>query len=155
MDALIIRRACDDADYRRFHALQLAYESELPADLRHPLAEAEHLPQVYAEPNAAFLALVGDAAAGCVASRRLDASTNVLQRLYVAPAYRSLGIARGLVDTVIATSRTAGYRRIVLDTDREQLRPAYALYCALGFSECDAYAPVDYAAPTYMELRLQ
>jgi GNAT superfamily N-acetyltransferase len=155
MGPVTIRRACDLEGFGIFHALQLAYEASLPPDLRHPLADVENLPQVYAEPNAAFVASVGGSPAGCIAARRLDPSTNVLQRLYVKPVYRGRGIARALVEAVIALSRTAAYDRVVLDTDRDQLEPAYALYRALGFTQCEPYAPVDYASPTFMELRLR
>jgi len=34
------------------------------------------------------------------------------------------------------------------------LRAAYQLYCRLGFEPCPAYAPAEYANPTYMELVL-
>ena len=154
MSAATIRRACDPTTFGLFHALQREYEESLPPDLRHSLSGVEHLPRIYAEPNAAFVAFVGDFAAGCVAARRLDASTNILQRLYVKPAYRGLGIARGLVGAVISDSRSHRYQRVVLDTDHRQLEPAYALYLALGFTECEPYSPVDYASPTYMELSL-
>ena len=43
---------------------------------------------------------------------------------------------------------------VVLDTHAERLPAAYGLYLSLGFSDCDAYGTVDYACPTYMELRL-
>ena len=112
------------------------------------------MPEVYAEPNAAFVALADAETVGCVAARGLDASTLVLQRLYVPPACRGLGIAHALVGAVIAHARTRAYRRVVLDTDRERLAPAYRLYRALGFTECAQYAPVDYASPTFMELLL-
>jgi GNAT superfamily N-acetyltransferase len=150
-----LMRAREAADLKRFRELQLEYEESLPPDLRHSLPELAALEHVYADPNAAFLAYDGDDPAGCVAVTELDASTSVLKRLYVKPSYRGRGIARGLVDEVIAFSRERGHRRVVLDTERTRLSAAYQLYLSLGFVDCEPYGPVDYASPTYMQLLLE
>lgn len=153
--ALRFVRAREARDFERFHALQLEYEESLPADLRHSLPEVGALDEIYAGANAVFLAYAGDDAAGCVAVTALDASTSVLKRLYVSPAHRNRGIARSLVEAVIAFSREHRHGRIVLDTERTRLSAAYQLYLSLGFEDCEPYGPVDYANPTYMELRLR
>ena len=138
------------------HELLLEYERSLPPDLRHgAVSDGESLTKAYGESNAAFLALVDGATAGCIVLTGFDASTAVMKRLYVKPAYRQFGIARALVATLIAFAREHQYRRVVLDTDRERLNAAYRLYESLGFNDCKPYAAVDYANPTYMELRLQ
>jgi hypothetical protein len=62
--------------------------------------------------------------------------------------------SRGVAEA-LTFLRESGYRRVVLDTDKERLRAAYELYGSLGFSECEPYGPVDYASPTFMELRLR
>jgi hypothetical protein len=46
------------------------------------------------------------------------------------------------------------YARIALDTERERLPAAYALYASLGFRDCEPYGPVSYENPTFMELPL-
>ena len=153
--ALDVRRARDIAEFQQFRALQIEYEESLPPDLRHSLPDLPGLQMIYDGPNAAFLASTDQNSSGCMAVSRLDVSTSVLQRLYVTPAYRGLGIARALIDVATSFSRNQNHDRIVLDTDRERLPSAYQLYLSLGFENCDPYGPVEYACPTYMELRLR
>jgi GNAT superfamily N-acetyltransferase len=149
-----VRRVRSAEDFERFHALLIEYESSLPADLRHgSVPEPARLHVDYAG-FGAFLAVVDDVAAGCVGVVERDPSTAIVQRLYVTPTHRNLGLARSLVDAAIAFARSQRYRRIVLDTDRERLRPAYELYRSYGFVECEPYGAVDYATPTFMELPL-
>jgi GNAT superfamily N-acetyltransferase len=153
--AVHVRRARDIAEFQQFRALQIEYEQSLPPDLRHSLPDLPSLQTIYDGPDAAFLASIDQDASGCTAVTRLDVSTSVLKRLYVAPAYRGLGIARALIDVATSFSRDQQHDRIVLDTDRERLPAAYQLYLSLGFEQCEPYGPVDYASPTYMELRLR
>jgi putative acetyltransferase len=154
-ETLTIRRIHSTAQFAQLRELLVEYENSLPVDLRHNgNLDLRSLRIGDAAPNAAFLSLVDQNAAGCVALRCLDASTSLMQRLYVKPAYRQLGVARALVATAIQFSRDHQHRRIVLDTDRERLRAAYNLYVSLGFVQCEPYGSVDYACPTYMELRL-
>lgn len=152
-----IQRAQTTTEFELFRELLVEYEQSLPPDLRHDLKapEVRMLGIEYDEPNAAFLALVDRVAAGCVALTTLDASTGVIKRLYVKRAYRQLGIARTLLTAAIQFAREQRHLRVVLDTDRERLHPAYKLYLELGFVECEPYGSVDYICPTYMELRLQ
>jgi carbonic anhydrase len=149
----ITQRVHSSAQFQQFRELQVAYEDSLPADLRHGLPDLAGLEILYAEPNAAFLGLVDDKAAGCVAVTTLDASTDILKRLYVDPTFRGSGVARALMNAALHFSREHERLRVVLDTDRERLNGAYRLYLSLGFQECAPYGPVDYACPTYMELR--
>ncbi len=149
-----IHRLLDIAQFQQFRALQVAYEESLPPDLRHSLPDLADLELLYAEPNAAFLGRIGNEAAGCVALVSLGKSETVVQRLYVDPAFRKAGVARALVEAALDFSRERRRLRVVLDTDRERLTAAYLLYKSLGFKECAPYGPVDYASPTFMELRL-
>jgi GNAT superfamily N-acetyltransferase len=148
--------AKDEADFRRFRQLVAEYEESLPADLKHSEFEREidDLPAYYGPPGAAFVATAGDRPAGCVALSILDASTAVIKKLYVAPAYRNLGLARRLLAALIDFARDRSVARLVLDTERERLPAAYQLYLSLGFRECEPYGDVDYRCPTFMELNL-
>jgi len=149
-----VQRVQRSAQFEQFRRLQVAYEESLPADLRHGLLDLASLEILYGEPNAALLGLVDDKPAGCVAITMLDTSSDVLKRLYVDPAFRNVGLARSLVNAALQRSREHQRLRVVLDTDRERLNAAYKLYVSLGFQECMPYGPVDYARPTYMELRI-
>lgn len=151
-----ISRVAGDADFWRLYDLFVEYEADLPPELRHgAVPEIGELRAVYTRRNAAFLATLRGAAAGCVAVRELDAETAVMLRLFVKPASRGLGAARLLVNATIEHARSAEYRRMVLDTNKERLMPAYRLYRSLGFQECQPFATVTYECPTFMELLLK
>jgi GNAT superfamily N-acetyltransferase len=141
--------------FREFHAIQVEYEGTLPADLQHDLPAAADLPAAYAEPNAAFLGAVDSELAGTIAVVSLDETTDVLQRLYVRPAFRGAGLARALIGAVIERARERGRARVVLDTDSDRMATAYRLYRSFGFDECAPYGPVRSGCPTYMELRFE
>lgn len=150
-----VRQLHSAEDFRRLRDLFEAYEADLPPALRHgAVPGVEELAQTFAGSNAAFLASIGDDDAGCVAVRAFDANTAQLRHLFVAPRHRGFGAARLLTVTAIEFARRQAYDRIVLDTNKEQLQPAYLLYCSLGFHECEPFATVTYECPTYMELAL-
>ena len=145
------RRAQTPNDFADLRALFVEYEESLPAMLRHgTIPAARELQARFAAENAAFLS-----EAGCVAIERLDACTAILRHLYVKPAFRGRGAARALSNAAIGFAREVGYERLVLDTHRESMPQAYALYRSLGFSDCEPYAPVAYEPATHMELRLR
>ncbi len=153
---LHVTQAITDEDCADLQALLVAYERYLPADLRHGSEPTlDEVRARYRAPNAAFLASVDGAAAGCVAMMRVDDTTASLQRLFVDPAVRRAGAGRALVRAVVERARAQGYRRLALDTHKSQLAGAYGLYVSLGFVECEpAYRAEHTACATFMELAL-
>lgn len=149
-------RATTAQSFERFRELVIEYDNSLPADLRHSdfAQQVESLAQDYAPPSAAFIAFAGEEPAGCIAVKQLDESTAIIKKLYVKPAYRNRGFARALVGAATEFARSMHYSRLVLDTERRRLSAAHALYVALGFEDCEPYGAVDYASPTFMQLRL-
>jgi len=106
--------------------------------------ELAALPGEYAPPGGVLLiARDGEAPAGCVALRRLDAGTGEMKRMYVREAYRGSGLGRRLAAAVIEEARKKSYARVMLDT-LPKLAPAIALYRDLGFRETVPYL----ASPT-------
>lgn len=75
-------------------------------------------------------------AVGCL--KRLSESTGEVQRMYVRPACRGKGIARLLVNRLIADARAIGYRTLRLESLRF-LGAAHALYHSAGFVDIDPY----------------
>ena len=115
--------------------------------------ELEALPGAYAPPGGVLLiARDDDTAAGCVALRRLDASTAEMKRMYVRETHRGTGLGRRLALEVIEAARKRGHGRIVLDT-LPKLTTAIALYRDLGFRGCGPYLPAPTPGALCFELR--
>ncbi len=101
--------------------------------------ELAALPAPYAPPGGVLiLARVAENIAGCVGLRPLGEGTGEMKRLYVRPAFRSLGLGKLLIDAVIRNAREARYRELRLDT-LSSMRAAQALYRKLGFVEIEPY----------------
>jgi GNAT superfamily N-acetyltransferase len=157
MSRVTVARVESEADYEPFRALLRRYQEGLPEDLRVRNLELElkTLQEKYPRPDCAlFVAHDGGAPAGCVLVKPFDPLSLELRRLYVEPAARGIGAARALMEVAVAFARERSYARIVLDTERDRLRPAYELYLNLGFVECAEYAPAEYPNATFMELVL-
>ena len=151
-----MRAVAGEAEFRALRGLFVEYEADLPAHLRHGAVPGlAKLIGTYAGNNRAFLAMADGAAIGCVAVREFDRQSALLLRLYVKPAHRGLGVARTLVESVIGFARERNRRRVILDTNKAALDPAYRLYRSMGFAECEPFSAVTYACPTFMELRLR
>jgi len=151
-----VRRVRTPREFERFGALAAEYEASLPPHLRHAdlAGELDRIEHGGAAGDAAFMAGPEGEEGATVAAVALDDATAVVKKLFVRAAPRRRGYARALMEAAIAWCRDAGFRRVVLDTQRDDLGEAYALYRSLGFRECAPYGPVDYANPTYMEKEL-
>jgi ribosomal protein S18 acetylase RimI-like enzyme len=114
---LRVANACGTPDFVKF-------EEEIAA-----------LPEPYAGRGGEVLLLrVDGVAAGCIAYRAIADGCEI-KRLYVAPAFRSRGLARKLVVEAMARAAARGYTRAELDTDLGNMAEAYRLYLSLGFRE--------------------
>jgi ribosomal protein S18 acetylase RimI-like enzyme len=138
-------------------ALFRAYIDGLGIDLSFQGVDEElaSLPGKYARP-AGLVLLARDetgAAIGTVAYRPFAPGTCEMKRLYVAPQWRKRGAGWLLCDRLLAEARTAGYRRMLLDTG-DWLTPALALYRALGFTEVPAYYENPLKGTVYMAREL-
>lgn len=97
--------------------------------------EFTDFPQTY---DALWLARLGGEPVGAVGLKPFKGDTAELKRLWVAPAGRGHAIGRALCTACIKGARAAGYRRLLLDTDRG-LAHANAIYEALGFEDVEKY----------------
>ena len=117
--------------------------------------ELKNLPGAYALPAGRLLfAWCDGGAVGCVALRPLESGVCEMKRLYVRPAYRGKRVGGLLVDRMIQEARSAGYRRMRLDTITSSMQDAIALYRRRGFREIPAYRENPIAGALYLELGL-
>ena len=87
--------------------------------------------------EAAWIAEVDGAPAGCVFCMRKDDRTAQLRLLLVEPAARGLGLGERLVGECLAFARRAGYREILLWTN-DILAAARRIYQRAGFELVDS-----------------
>jgi ribosomal protein S18 acetylase RimI-like enzyme len=118
-------------------------------------AELDGLPGAYAPPDGRLLvARVDGDAVGLVAYRRLDAETCEMKRLFVQDRARGRGLARALVEHLMARAAASGYRELRLDT-LPQMGPAQRLYESLGFRDIPPYYETPIPGTRFMACQLR
>lgn len=101
--------------------------------------ELAGLPGKYKPPGGSLLiAYHAGKAAGCVALRDLGDGNSEMKRMFVPTAFRGVGVGRALADRILADARSAGYRRVRLDTSIHQAE-AMRLYEKSGFRRIAPY----------------
>ena len=152
-----IHQAASAEDMERARELFREYADWLKVDLCFQGFERElaTLPGDYAPRDGRLLlAWHHEKPMGCIALRRVDATTGEVKRLYVRPEARGRRAGRRLVEQVIAASREIGYRRLVLDT-LPQMPEALSLYRSFGFREIAAYYANPLPGVIYLGLDLE
>jgi ribosomal protein S18 acetylase RimI-like enzyme len=133
-------------EYIEWIALDLAFQ-EIDAEL-------DGLPGDYAPPRGVLLvAAGGDRYAGMIALRPFDTRICEMKRLFIRPEARGLGLARRLIDALLAEARRLGYAEIRLDT-LPMMGAAQALYEAMGFVDMPAYYDTPIAGTRFMRKAL-
>jgi len=78
---------------------------------------------------------------GCAALNELDAEHAEIKSMRTAGTHRRKGVARRLLEAVLAEARRRGYRRISLETGSQDVfEPARRLYAEYGFVYCGPFA---------------
>jgi|SRR5690242_17711998 len=133
---------------------EYAASLQLDLDFQHFDDEISSLPREYGPPDGCFVLVEQDHRfVGCGGLRRHDASACEMKRLYVVPAARGGGIARLIVERLIAHARERGYGSMLLDT-LPTMAAAQALYRTLGFTPTDPYRFNPAPGATFWKLRL-
>lgn len=91
---------------------------------------------------------------GVVAVRALADSACELKRLWVEPEARGTGLGRRLARTAIAFAGDAGYAEMKLDTLKNRMPAAIALYRLLGFVDAEPYTHNPEPDVLFMTLKL-
>ncbi|MBV8775976.1 MAG: GNAT family N-acetyltransferase [Alphaproteobacteria bacterium] len=152
MTAADIAPVTSAEDIAAIRRLLTEYAASLSFPLKNFAAELAGLPAPYCPPGGLLLlASSGDLPVGVVGLRRLCPTIAEIKRLYVAPNARSGGLGRRLLERALAEARGLGYERVRLDSHRDSMAPAIALYLRLGFSEIPAYGPQREAGLGYFE----
>ena len=133
-EALVFRRA--DAATEPATALLAAAEAML-AEMYGPSGP---LPRELLTPPAGgyLVVLQGDQPIAGGGFTRHDDETAEIRRMFVVPDARSRGVARRLLTALEDEIRSAGYRRVILDTGEKQPH-AEALYRSAGYEEIENY----------------
>jgi putative acetyltransferase len=77
---------------------------------------------------------------GIGALKAIDAGHAELKSMRTAPAHLRKGVARALLDHLIAAARAGGFTRLSLETGTAAMfAPANAMYERHGFTECAAF----------------
>ena len=83
----------------------------------------------------------GAALLGMGALKQLDPAHGELKSMRTAPGQVRRGVARAMLEHLIAEARARGYRRVSLETgSNPPFAAARALYAAAGFVECGPFA---------------
>jgi ribosomal protein S18 acetylase RimI-like enzyme len=155
--AMTVRPVASPEDLAAVRALFQEYAASLDTDLCFQDFDPElrDLPGAYRPPGGALL--VADAAGtllGCVALRPLEPpAVGEIKRLYVRPAGRGRGLGAALAAAILERARSAGYRRVRLDT-LPSMTAAQQLYRRLGFREIGPYRHNPVPGSLFMELDL-
>lgn len=120
-DEIILREYGVSVDADSLHDASLGEAQEfMPPSGRTYLAVAEGRP----------------AGVGCL--KQLEPGVAEIKRIFVRPEFRGMGIARVIVEQLVADGRAEGYRTIRLET-AGFMKAASGLYRSLGFREIDPY----------------
>lgn len=94
------------------------------------------------EPAVTFWSVwVGAELVGCGALKELDEHHGEIKSMRTASSHRRKGVAKRLLEHMLAEGRRRGYRRISLETgSQDGFEPARRLYAEFGFTECAPFA---------------
>lgn len=85
---------------------------------------------------------------GCGALKELDSQHAEIKSMRTAQAHLRKGVAKNLVNHIVAEARRRRYRRLSLETgSMEAFEPARELYASFGFTYCNPFA--DYVEDPY------
>ena len=110
-------------------------------EARGQLHDMDDVHETYFDNDGLFLVMTDeDRIIGTGAIRKLDDTTCELKRVWLLFEYHGNGLGYRIIQELLAFARQKGYRRVRLETDRDDQRRAYNLYKRLGFYEIPRYS---------------
>lgn len=99
------------------------------------------------EPSVTFFSARRDGELLAVGALRLiDAEHGEVKSMHTAEAARGQGLARAMLEHLIAEARSRGVRRLSLETgSMEAFAPARNLYASAGFTVCEPFGGYHYS----------
>lgn len=83
----------------------------------------------------------GEELLGCGALKELDPAHGEIKSMRTAAAHRRQGVARAMLEHIVAEARRRGYERLSLETGSDaHFEPAQRLYAGSGFIACRPFA---------------
>jgi len=117
--------------------------------------EVNTLPGKYSPPEGRlYLVQLDDKFSGCIALRKLEEGICEMKRLYLREELRGKEIGNTLVTKIIQDAREIGYKAMRLDTIKEKMPKAVAIYSRHGFIETEPYYHNPNPHTLFMELDL-
>ena len=147
-------RPGDEACFRKLNEEWITQYFSIEAKDEEALADPQS--RILASGGRIFFATSEDDCVGCCALLRLSADEFEVAKMAVAPNWQGSGIGRMLLQNVVEAARSAGVRRLYLETNHI-LTPAIRLYQSIGFRPVppDRVVPSPYArADVYLEMTL-
>lgn len=144
----------DEADFRNLNEEWITRYFRIEAKDQETLANPQA--KILDPGGRIFLAIADGRAVGCCALLHTGEAEFEVAKMAVTPACQGAGVGRKLLRTAIEAARTAGTRRLFLETNH-QLGPAIQLYRSSGFQPIpeSRLEPSPYArADVFMELFL-
>ena len=137
MEMIAILEVSTPAEMDSVRTLFDEYKKEVGVDLWFGSTykrELEELPSPYVAPEGRLvIARDGDQLAGCGALRPVRTGVVELRRLWVRRPYRKQGVAKMIIEALVAWARSAGCRSVRLET-LSVMSHAEALFRSLGFA---------------------
>jgi putative acetyltransferase len=117
--------------------------------------EVNTLPGKYSPPEGRlYLVQLDEKFSGCIALRKLEEGICEMKRLYLREELRGKGIGNTLVTKIIRDAKEIGYKTMRLDTIKEKMPKAVAIYSRHGFIETKPYYHNPNPHTLFMELDL-
>ena len=92
---------------------------------------------------------------GCGAMKELDRTHGEVKSMRTAGAHRRKGVARAVLETIVAEARRRSYERLSLETgSQKEFAPARKMYESFGFGYCGLFEGyVEDPHSVFMQLR--